>query len=466
MADNFDPIEYQAQQQQLLRRQRMAEMLLQKSMQPLSSGQMVGRFFVPTNPLQQLAQTSGQLYASKQLGDIDAETAKNRERLINVLRGQEPQTSDQSAQQNQQPQQQSQSQQPQQSPQARQTSPTGLNPMALNLMLTGDPTFTKIGSEIQQTETPIALREGDLVNRNGRLIYSNPKTVANTQLIRDDNGKVIGMQPIPGADSSLTSLTAAQEAGKAPYELIDVTLPNGQIAKIPKSSIVGGQKGLPNPQIKNPGTGMTPGLVSGQTTTGKEEQGERGKHFADLEKTIDNDAIVAQQGNVKLGELQDLVKSFAPGKAAPIKQWLTEWAAASHLPIDKRSLEGASDMEAFNKIALGLATQQAKQLSSRPSQLEFQKMVEANPNISLLPEGLQKIIVFNKYQNDLALQKQAEKEKWLGQNGSMQGFESSWNKQMIERQKLQEAQNAKTIIKANGSLTKNPDGSYNYVPGR
>ena len=91
---------------------------------------------------------------------------------------------------------------------------------------------------------------------------------------------------------------------------------------------------------------------------------------------------------------------------------MAEYAQSANLHLDPDALNKAASMEAFNKIAIGLATQASRQLSARPSQLEFQKMVESNPNIALLPEGLQKIMVYTKFKNDTALQKEQAFNDW------------------------------------------------------
>ena len=137
-----------------------------------------------------------------------------------------------------------------------------------------------------------------------------------------------------------------------------------------------------------------------------------GEYAGGIAKSIHDDAETALQSNYALGELQSLAQNFTPGKAAPLRQAMAEYAQSANLHLDPDALNKAASMEAFNKIAIGLATQASRQLSARPSQLEFQKMVESNPNIALLPEGLQKIMVYTKFKNDTALQKEQAFNDW------------------------------------------------------
>lgn len=67
------PDQYGVDQQAIERRRQMAQALMQQSQQPLPNGQMVGRVFVGTNPLQHLAQGLRGYSASKQLESADAD---------------------------------------------------------------------------------------------------------------------------------------------------------------------------------------------------------------------------------------------------------------------------------------------------------------------------------------------------------------------------------------------------------
>lgn len=59
-----------------------------------------------------------------------------------------------------------------------------------------------------------------------------------------------------------------------------------------------------------------------------------------------------------------------------------------------QSTDANTSAEVLNKIGIILATQATKELTSRPALLEFQKNLEANPNIFLTPDGRRTMVDF------------------------------------------------------------------------
>lgn len=430
--------DYQTQQKTLARRQLIADMLLKQGMQQ-PQGHMAGRFYVPPSPLQGLASMLSTVGGIKMQGDVNAETGDLRNKfLAQVLGGNASPTNPPDTANNP-----SSDASPQPNPTAggpsRSGMPggSGIDPRVSALILSGDPSMQKLGDVIQENNKPIVAREGAPVYErgpDGRLYVSafTPKMEVGQTIAPGG-----GVQTVPGYIKSSAEIAQNKEDVKSANEIVDVPLASGKTQKMTRAQFLAAT-GQGKPSAQGNGASGVPGIVTGQSTLSKDEQANRGKNLAELEQGIDTDARNATIGNIKLNELQDLASNFTPGKAAPLKQWLGEYAAQFNLPFQKQ-IDQASDMEAFNKIALGMATQAAKQLSSRPTQLEFEKMMESNPNISLLPKGMQQIILFSKYQNDLAIQKQQAKQDWIGKNGSMDGFESNWNKQLAEKQKAQAA---------------------------
>lgn len=227
-------------------------------------------------------------------------------------------------------------------------------------------------------------------------------------------------------------------------------LPPGEDKNLIEAALRSQQGGAPQPAA--PAQPAAEPVVAGvsqapDVTKAKEDLA---SYSASIPKEINQDADIALQSQTALGELRNLMGNFNPGKAAPLRQALSEYAQTMGLQLNPGELNAASSMEAFNKIALGLATQAAKQLSSRPSQLEFQKMVESNPNIALLPEGLQKIIFFTEFKNNLALQKQQEFYRWAGDKKPTDyaQFLPYWNQKVLDR------------IKSGGSMDTAPTNRF------
>jgi hypothetical protein len=52
------------------------------------------------------------------------------------------------------------------------------------------------------------------------------------------------------------------------------------------------------------------------------------------------------------------------------------------------------DLEASQKLTAQMAIEAVKQIGSRPTQMEFQRFLEANPNIFQTPEGMKRVTEF------------------------------------------------------------------------
>lgn len=140
-----------------------------------------------------------------------------------------------------------------------------------------------------------------------------------------------------------------------------------------------------------------------------------GKEGVAIEKDINARADNATLGNVYLDHVNDLTKGFTPGKLAPLKSELSAWAQASGLMSqDEADQEfgSAGDVQALAKSVIPMVSQQVKQLSSRPTQMEWSAFLKANPNASLTPDGLNKVIGFMRKINGLDIQKQKEFQGW------------------------------------------------------
>ena len=109
----------------------------------------------------------------------------------------------------------------------------GVNPTAAALFMSGIPGADKLGTAVVEANKPVALREGDLVQRGPdgsiRSIYTQPKLEPGMLPVRDQNGNVIGAQAIPGYSQGAGDITRGKEGAKAGFDMITVQTPQGPV---------------------------------------------------------------------------------------------------------------------------------------------------------------------------------------------------------------------------------------------
>lgn len=111
----------------------------------------------------------------------------------------------------------------------------GVNPLAMALTLTGDPSLAKAGGLVADANKPLAAREGDVLVPDGqggmRSVWSAPKSEPGIQLNRGAGGQVTGAAEIPGygpAAASIKGATAgATAAANAAQDMVTVNTPQG-----------------------------------------------------------------------------------------------------------------------------------------------------------------------------------------------------------------------------------------------
>lgn len=86
-----------------------------------------------------------------------------------------------------------------------------------------------------------------------------------------------------------------------------------------------------------------------------------------------------------------------PGMFAGVKEDVGRFFRSVGVPDDtiQQYLKvSPGNLEATNKLTAQMAIEAVKQLGSRPTQMEFQRFLEANPNILQTPEGLKRVTQF------------------------------------------------------------------------
>lgn len=324
----------------------------------------------------------------------------------------------------------------------------------------------------QKLNPPIVGREGSAVWQYGddgmphQVAFSPKLDIGQTQSpegdVKTTPGFAQSLAEIGRVRSEIAGRTAAAEAsGKAPFELIDVVDPkSGMTYQVPKSSKTGSLTAPVNPAVGPaapastipagnvkpapaispttqiptaapvsgpvPAKGMPSKLSPQQTAEMTGRGDELQKYGADLNQRANG----ARDNNIRLAELQTLNVDGTSGALAKGKQRLGEYALALNMSPEwvKQNIADVPPMQAFEKLTLQLASQQAKQLTSRPTGAEFTQFISANPNLGQTPQGRARVMKFMGQMNELTLQEQQQAQAYWDKNKTLDGFQSQFNK--------------------------------------
>lgn len=118
-----------------------------------------------------------------------------------------------------------------------------------------------------------------------------------------------------------------------------------------------------------------------------------GKNLAEYEKTLSekSDASIAMQRN--LGHMMDEAKSANFGAGSDLKTKALKWADTLGVPLSDTEKAAMTGNQVIGKIGLQLATIGAKNITSRPTQLEFQKLMdEGVPSTGMTKDAFLKVL--------------------------------------------------------------------------
>lgn len=279
--------------------------------------------------------------------------------------------------------------------------------------------------------TPAQRKQMDVRESLKQLMLPNAPGILNA----DANGNPV-YQALPGLTGGIAeqagATKGAQEANTPHYEpdplhpgQFHVSYPPTPPALQPQPGApVGGQPQAPAPVAHMPATAADLEAMKSGAQEGV-------KYAAKLT----DDASTALQGKRTLGEMQNLLQNFTPGQFAPVLGGLG--AAAQSLGVSPdlvKSLTGINpgDAQAFQKGTATLASEAAKQVSNRVTQMEFKIFLANNPNWMMQPDGIKRVIDFMGKGFDQTLDKQqafsqfsrtAPPDRW------QTDFESNWNQQ-------------------------------------
>jgi len=346
-------------------------------------------------------------------------------------------------------------------PQSQQSSGLyGVPTQALGLLMSGMPGLEKAGTAIADAAKPIAMREGAAAIRydaqgNPQIVGFSPKLDVGQRL--NASG---GVETVPGYLPSLSDIEQTKKNISNANELETITLPNGQqivVTKAQKLAMAGNspQSGGGNsPPASEPPLvpGINPGqsgpLITGQTTAVKTFQDKEGARASDYAGALDKSVSTLNDEVQRIGLMKQAAKAFQPGATAPFRmQIAAQLDDAGMHDLAKTVMRGdVSSAQTFNKLAIGQATQDLKELvgQQRFTQLEFQKLQDANAQVGLSPQAINNIFDFVNERRNFKRNEQTQFNSFVANGGDPTQWQAEWNKR-VDEQKLLNPPSTKTF---------------------
>lgn len=304
----------------------------------------------------------------------------------------------------------------------------------------------------------------------GNIVSMAPKLPENSIPIIQ-NGKVVGVRPVPMAQEISAANAAAtaggHEYGKLPFTTDTVNTPGNPTLMTGEQKLryATGESppnpGMPsgsnlsatdraaiqafndpsrdrnapfNMSVVEPSTGRRPlgGALQDQGTNAEQ------KKYGDIRgeaggKTI-TDAASSVMALRQLNQAEDLIKGFTPDKFQPMKQALGEYMIAAKIMSPEevnKQFGNIGDMKALNAMMVGLAGRLTRQTDANPSQLQFLKLLESMPAGSSTEDQIKKVLRGMRDSHMVSIEKLDQQQKWLdnpAHQGSLDGFENAWTK--------------------------------------
>lgn len=314
--------------------------------------------------------------------------------------------------------------------------------MGLNAAIPG----AGLGGIVMQANTPIAGREGGLydVGPDGKrhlsegFVEGEETRLRLKNRVENENAVVEVKMP----DGSTRRMTKAQELELTRPENTAQLLSQEDRGVIENDMRRSGLKSA-NVSMQYPGAlvkgaiGDPGGFTAGQTTFSAAQASRRGAEDAKAESTAFDEAKAATQGKSDITALRQYSQNFTPSALAPFKQKMGEWLIGLGAPADKvgEKLGSIGDMQAAQKVAFSIATQLTKQISSRPSQLEWTSILRnATPNVALTGGGFEAVMskLETDYDRRIGLA-QAWADRPKDSQQTFREFETDYNRQYLAK---------------------------------
>lgn len=214
------------------------------------------------------------------------------------------------------------------------------------------------------------------------------------------------------------------------------------------------QTRLPSTPVGTLPPQMTPGVAA--------EQKGYGEQMAKVLPALAARADLAKQQNFTLDQMKEESKSWDMGKGATTVMRAEEWMQSIAARFGSHAFEKpVGDFQSFVKNTGTLTRQAVKEVSSRASQQEFNLIAGQLPGPTMSLGGFQQIVGQMQAVNDFDTAKHQNAQTWRQKHGTMDGFESAWNKNvgpsafLVNRLHSSDPAAVKTLF---DKLDKTPEG--------
>jgi hypothetical protein len=212
----------------------------------------------------------------------------------------------------------------------------------------------------------------------------------------------------------------------------------------------------PNQQVANRFGAMTPSMTPAQV----KETESYGETLGKMPDQLSAKAEAAKGMNFTLDQMKSESANWPfMGKgtqaAAEAAKYLKPFANAVGSTVFDNFV---GDFEAFQKNAGTLVRQAVKDVSSRAAVQEFEMIQSQLPSADMSRGGFSKIVDQFQAVNDYQIAKQRAAQKWRNENGTLDNFDSTWNKNMTPSAFLVNRMSVPEFQEVASKLQKTPQG--------
>lgn len=267
-------------------------------------------------------------------------------------------------------------------------NPTALRAQAAQLQQQAAQTalFNPQMSERLQANAQQLLNQANEINRTGRISAPDGKggfTITNAPGFNQAEAATAGAK------------TSAEEAAKAPYEMVQVQPePGGPTQLVPKSQLLNMQKSNPDAAVVNPGAGSPPGSTLDHVaaanpivTKQPEFYAEKQKAIATEEQSMLDQYRQRQIVEQRLQTLTGIMQKYQPGAFAEQKADIVGSLRGIGIPVKDSDTANPAAFEEMMKNTQANVFDQAKALGGRILVTELSGLGKSNANPGMQPEA-------------------------------------------------------------------------------
>jgi hypothetical protein len=196
---------------------------------------------------------------------------------------------------------------------------------------------------------------------------------------------------LPGAPAAQETLAGAKARGEAQGEVEEVTDSSGNKFYVPRSALIGGTGGGSSVSAAG-GSGFAPFQAAVGPATEEVLKG-KGEQAVATNKDYQAQAENAKDMLAQISEIRSAANDFTPGQFADTRTKALQWMQSLGL-ITPDEMKKLGSAQVGAKIGIQLQAAATKQLGSREAAQIFEKMGKSMPNLTLSPDGLQKISAY------------------------------------------------------------------------